>query len=504
MEGKMWERLTFEKEIRYLSGEISSESSVITGTTVTFPSGESLSIAGGTTGPGEEYYDPHNSGNPLLYTGGSNMSKKLSKNFTVGEFIKSGRRRFDKARIDPGLVQCLQTIRDHVGKPVVITSGYRSYQYNIDLYKARKQKPTKSQHSSGRAADIKISGMTGVETAKAAIDACKCNISLGIGSSYIHLDVRGVFKVWKYGRVSNKQIEEVKRYHKERCKNGVTPIIPSTSSTSVIDMNDKLFIKHKGGGYHRYGGGRVDDRLKELRDNRLLEISDSDIDVLQRIANVESRGLIQGINSYDSAFMSLGLMQLTIKYTDKYYPDGKVQKLIQNAPEAFQRYGIELDPDRRYAIRYSEGKYYRPAAIRGTKKPDDLRSLGWAKRFYASGLDKHIIIEEVKLVLDIIEETKKRIVNHKKYKIGSAFLPHYEKSAVLRGLIQETFNNRPTYLLIALKRATIRAEKKGEVHTDQFLELVREAIREVYREKIPKNGPKKADNLIHKTGRLIL
>jgi hypothetical protein len=251
--------------------------------------------------------------------------------------------------------------------------------------------------------------------------------------------------------------------------------------------------KRRYGGYSRYGGGRVDKRLKELQVSGKLPISDADIDMLQRVANVESSGQIQGINSYDSAFMSMGVMQWPIAY-------GKLQRLIQRAPEAFRRYGIELDDLRKYRIQTRYGTET-PIAIKGAQNPSDLRSLEWAQRFYIAGLDPDIIIEEVKLALEVIEESKRRIVK----KVGSDFLPHYERSAVLRALVQETFNNRPAYLYVALKRAIERARKMaGGVDTNQFLKLVHEAIREVYREKEPEDGPKKADNLIRKTAHLIL
>ncbi len=268
------------------------------------------------------------------------------------------------------------------------------------------------------------------------------------------------------------------------------------SSIAAASIDDKLFKYHKAhGGYSRCGGDRVDKLLKELRDSGKLSINDDEVDMLQRIANVETGGRIQGINSYDSAFMSMGFMQLTIKYHDRFNPDGKLQRLIQLAPQAFQKYGIELDAPRKYRI-----GAYTPTAIKGAENQRDLRSLDWTKRFYSAGLDPDVIVEEVKLALEILIEDKKRRAN----RVGSSFLPHYDKSPILRALIHETFNNRPAYLYLALKRAIVRAKKMGEISTDQFLELVREAIKEVYKEKEPKDGPKKAKNLIYKTARLVL
>jgi hypothetical protein len=280
---------------------------------------------------------------------------------------------------------------------------------------------------------------------------------------------------------------------------GRTPVAAAdaaaeTQTAPIRRVIDKRTKKVKG--YAAYGGGRLEKNLGELRlRGRITALNDADIDMLQRIANVEINGQIQGINSWDSAFMSMGFMQWTIKYTDNYNSNGKLQRLIERAPEAFRRHGIELATPTRYRI----GEYS-PVAIKGAEKPDDLRSFEWAKRFYAAGLDQDVIVEEAKLALEVIQEDKQRITR----RVGIGFLPYYEKSAVLRALIQETFNNRPAYLYQALKRAVEHTKRMGEVSTDQFLERVREAIREVYREKEPEKGPQKAENLIRKTARLVL
>ena len=54
--------------------------------------------------------------------------KQLSANFKVREFYcRDGS---DPIFVDSELVQCLQKIRNHFGKPVHITSGYRTAAYN--------------------------------------------------------------------------------------------------------------------------------------------------------------------------------------------------------------------------------------------------------------------------------------------------------------------------------------------------------------------------------------
>ncbi len=191
---------------------------------VVFPSGESLPVTTGPEKKGQEYYNSFageaSSKNPLLDVSGVHRKKKLSKNFTAGEFARSGNKEFSKARIDPELVKCLQKIRNHVKKPVIINSGYRSYLYNKKIYEDKNQKPTQSRHISGQAADIRIKGMTGLEIAKAALKAYGTNIGVGIGGNYAHIDVRGKYASWTYfkGDKNKAHIRAIDLYRKELLK----------------------------------------------------------------------------------------------------------------------------------------------------------------------------------------------------------------------------------------------------------------------------------------------
>lgn len=273
--------------------------------------------------------------------------------------------------------------------------------------------------------------------------------------------------------------------------------------THVRDES-KLFRKVKYGnfaGYRRAGGGRVDRSLKGLRDAGKLSISDADIDMLQRIANVETGGVIQAINSYDSAVMSMGFMQWTILY-------GELQSFISRASGAFKKYGIELSGRYKFRTRRKkgDGTYYwhewTVAGIKGASDKDDLRSLEWAMKFYRAGLDPDVLRAEAEFALEKLKEHKIRIVKNKK--VGTSFLPYYGKSASLRALIHETFNNRPAYLYDALGRVAVQIKKIGGAGLDQFTSLVHNAIKAVYRQKEGAPGLKKANNLITKTARLVV
>jgi hypothetical protein len=184
---------------------------------VRFPSGAALPVATDQRdGPGEEHYDPNATGNPVLDVGGDRRGLQLDRSFRVGEFAPRG----EGARIQPELVRCLQAIRDRAGRAVTINSGYRSYAYNAHLYRTRYgREPTRSRHISGQAADIRITGWSGLRIAKLALEACGCGIGLGLGTAFAHVDVRGTYTRWSYvtGDAAAAGIAELDRHRRTVC-----------------------------------------------------------------------------------------------------------------------------------------------------------------------------------------------------------------------------------------------------------------------------------------------
>ena len=119
--------------------------------------------------------------------------KQLSANFKVREFYcRDGS---DPIFVDSELVQCLQKIRNHFGKPVHITSGYRTAAYNArkDVGGAKF-----SQHQYGKAADIWIAGVS-VDTLAAYVETLlpgKGGIGRYHADGFVHVDVREVKSRW--------------------------------------------------------------------------------------------------------------------------------------------------------------------------------------------------------------------------------------------------------------------------------------------------------------------
>ena len=118
----------------------------------------------------------------IQYSLSSDGSKKLSDNFKVSDFrSKDGS---DIILVNPELIELLEKIRKHFGRPVSIVSGYRTPSYNSKLNGAAKN----SQHMYGNAADIKIEGVTPKEIYDWISGWHKGG--LGIYPTFVHVDVR--------------------------------------------------------------------------------------------------------------------------------------------------------------------------------------------------------------------------------------------------------------------------------------------------------------------------
>ena len=75
---------------------------------------------------------------------------QVSEHFEVKEFAQKDYR-CDKILIESELVKVLEDVRTHFNMPVIITSGYRSPEYNKKIGGVKN-----SQHTKGTAADIKV------------------------------------------------------------------------------------------------------------------------------------------------------------------------------------------------------------------------------------------------------------------------------------------------------------------------------------------------------------
>lgn len=111
------------------------------------------------------------------------MSKKLSKNFKRSEFACRCGCGFDT--VDAKLLEVLEDVRVHFGKPIVITSGCRCGKHNKKIGGSKK-----SKHIIGRAADFKIKDISPGEAYSYLDSRYPEELGLGLYKSWVHIDSR--------------------------------------------------------------------------------------------------------------------------------------------------------------------------------------------------------------------------------------------------------------------------------------------------------------------------
>lgn len=128
----------------------------------------------------------------LTFSYSADKEKNISAHFKVKEF-HSRNDPADLVKVDERLIELLENIRNFVGKPVIINSGYRSAAYNATIKNAAKN----SQHVQGKAADIRIVGVTPAKVAQIAECFLGSSGGIGIYSTFTHVDVRTRCARWK-------------------------------------------------------------------------------------------------------------------------------------------------------------------------------------------------------------------------------------------------------------------------------------------------------------------
>lgn len=89
------------------------------------------------------------------------------------------------------LVETLETIREHFGVPVTVSSGIRCKTHNTNVGGV-----SKSQHMEGTAADIVVKGVPVSEVVKYAETLMPKTGGIGTYKTFTHIDVRSVKARW--------------------------------------------------------------------------------------------------------------------------------------------------------------------------------------------------------------------------------------------------------------------------------------------------------------------
>ena len=122
-------------------------------------------------------------------------TRQLSPSFKVREFACKGS---DVVLLDDELVVLLQCIREHFGKPITITSGYRTAAHNAKVGGSKS-----SQHLLGRAADIQVADTDPMVVAAYAESLMptwggvgRYPVKAGRAKGWVHVDTRANKSRW--------------------------------------------------------------------------------------------------------------------------------------------------------------------------------------------------------------------------------------------------------------------------------------------------------------------
>lgn len=113
----------------------------------------------------------------------TDANEKIGQHFKVKEFAcKDGSQ---VVFIDDHLVSIMDILRNQVGKPVIITSGYRTPEWNKKSNGAKY-----SYHMRGMAADIRVNGISAKELANKLNEIVPDECGIIVYRSWVHFDVR--------------------------------------------------------------------------------------------------------------------------------------------------------------------------------------------------------------------------------------------------------------------------------------------------------------------------
>lgn len=95
--------------------------------------------------------------------------------------------------VDKELLEVIEDVRTHFGKPLIINSANRCESHN-----AKEGGSKNSQHLKGMAADIRINGVTPDSVAAYLLNKYPNKYGIGMYNTFTHIDVRAIKSRWDY------------------------------------------------------------------------------------------------------------------------------------------------------------------------------------------------------------------------------------------------------------------------------------------------------------------
>ncbi|MFM1755006.1 MAG: hypothetical protein RLZZ236_1945 [Bacteroidota bacterium] len=122
---------------------------------------------------------------------------QLTTNFNLKEFTRNGNEL--PLELLPNMREVaknLEVLREYLGKPININSGYRNPAYNAKIGGAKN-----SFHMKGMAADIHVKGLTPLQIHTAIEELISQGKmkqgGLGLYSTFVHYDIQGARRRWQ-------------------------------------------------------------------------------------------------------------------------------------------------------------------------------------------------------------------------------------------------------------------------------------------------------------------
>lgn len=146
-------------------------------------------------------------------------NERITENFSIAEFHCQGKQCGCETTLhDPGLSAYLQKIRDHFGKPIHITSGYRCKAHNASIGGSQQ-----SRHCTGQAADFYIQDVSPAQIAAFAESIGVMGI--GLYEDFVHIDTRTTPFFWKgHDQIPVKTFREDPGVYAVTCQIGSGPV----------------------------------------------------------------------------------------------------------------------------------------------------------------------------------------------------------------------------------------------------------------------------------------
>lgn len=137
--------------------------------------------------------------NEKLYIWDKSEKSPINKYFNTEEFsCQCKNKECVEQKISIELIKDLTELREELGKPITITSGFRcsAHQKEVSESGVSTVVAKKSQHEEGEAADCKFTGYTVAQVLPYAEKRFK---AIGVAKTFLHLDTRkDKIRRWTY------------------------------------------------------------------------------------------------------------------------------------------------------------------------------------------------------------------------------------------------------------------------------------------------------------------